>query len=114
MARAFLVVLLVLVASLAPADAVAEHGGRIVDSSWMAPTVVKFYETPCERNERVARGIPVFSVDQSRGYMAWYRAEWGTSAWHEWNAAAAACRRDHPMPRWAFDQMILVNSEIVD
>jgi hypothetical protein len=97
-----------------PAGAIAEERGQIVDSAWTVPTVAKFYETPCELRERVARGIPVFSVDYSRGYMAWYRANWDTPAWHAWNAAAAACRRDHPVPRWAHDQMIMTNSEIME
>lgn len=72
---------------------------------------VNFYETPCYHKERVTRGIPAPTLDDSKGYAAWYRAHWGSPEWTAWNAAASACFRDHPVAKWDWDAMVLVRTE---
>jgi hypothetical protein len=108
MITAVLVALAVMLVPPAPAGPVAHEAGSVLHHVWMtAPGSINHYETPCWHRERVARGIPW----DNAGYLGWYRANWGTAEWSGWNAAAAACERDHPVPKWAFDQMILVGSE---
>jgi hypothetical protein len=74
---------------------------------------INHYETPCHKREREARGIPKYSVDESKGYMAWYRSNWETPEWNDWNAAASNCRLVEPVEKWRWDGMILVSVEYI-
>lgn len=78
-------------------------------------TQVNMYETPCEQRERVARGIPPYSVHEGRGLMAYVYAHLdGTTPdaqLADFWAALDECDRNHPVPRWAWDQLVLVNVE---
>lgn len=90
----FLVVVMLLISTLT-ADA---SGGK-------AENGVNYYESPCYHRERVARGIPY----QNDAYLAWARSHMGTPAWDDWNAAALACFRDHPVAKFDWDNMIKVS-----
>lgn len=78
-----------------------------------ATTTVRHWETPCLFRERTARGIPAYSVDETKGYMRWYRDNWGTPAWHNWNTAATTCERNEPVDKWDTSRMVLANVERV-
>lgn len=78
-------------------------------------TRVNTYETPCEQRERVARGIPPLSVHEDRGLMAYVYAHLDDrtpdAQLADYWAALDRCDRNHPVPKWAWDQMVLVNVE---
>jgi hypothetical protein len=78
-------------------------------------TEVYNYETPCHHRERVARGIPAYSVHEGRGLMAYVRAHLNGSVpdaqLADFWAALDACDRDHPVARWAWSSMVLVSVE---
>lgn len=107
-------VLLVAVASLAlaatpPASAQPDDPRR--------PTVVNHYETPCYYRERVARGIPAYSIDRSRGLMAYVDAhldgETPDAELAEFWAALRDCRRLEPVARWDWPNMIMTHREYI-
>lgn len=81
------------------------------------PTRVNIYETPCELRERTARGIPAYSVDDTKGLMAWTYARLdGTTPTPElrdyWEALDD-CRANEPVAKWDWDNMILVDVEYI-
>jgi hypothetical protein len=78
-------------------------------------TQVNHYETPCDNRERVARGIPAYSVHEGRGLMAYVRAhldgDTPDAELADYWAALDACDRNHPVARWDWDHMILTHVE---
>lgn len=89
----------------------AQTAGEV--GSALQLTRVNNYETPCYKREREARGIPMYSVHESRGYMKWYKDNWGTPEWSDWNRAAAACDSNEPVAKWDWDSMVLVSVEYI-
>jgi hypothetical protein len=81
-------------------------------------TQVNHYETPCDYRERMARGIPAYSVDTSKGLMAYVRAHLvdGTTPDAEladyW-AALDACDANEPVAKWNWEGMILTHAEFL-
>lgn len=80
-------------------------------------TRVNIWETPCHLRERVARGIPRYSVHEGRGLMAYVYAHLdGTTPDAEladfW-AATRACRRNEPVAKWDHANMVLVGVEYI-
>jgi hypothetical protein len=78
-------------------------------------TRVNIYETPCYQREREARGIPRYSVHEGRGLMAYVYAHLdGTTPDAQladfWDALDA-CRRNEPVARWDWPNMVLVGVE---
>jgi hypothetical protein len=81
------------------------------------PTRVNHYETPCELRVRTERNIPAYSVDPSRGLMAYVHAHLNGSTpdaeLRDYWDALDACDRDEPVAKWDFDNMILVDVEYI-
>lgn len=92
-------------ASASPEQTAGEVGSTLEISS------VDYYETPCYKNARESRGIPPLSVDQSTGYAAWYRNNWGSPEWNDWNEAASRCLQREVIGKWDWNAKILVLSE---
>lgn len=83
-----------------------------------APTRVNHYETPCELRERTARNIPTYSVDHSKGLIAyvWEHLDENyvpDAELADYWAALDACDVNEPVAQWDFDNMILVNVEYI-
>lgn len=74
-----------------------------------APTIVRYFETPCELNARRTYGVPPLTLDQSRGLIAWQRQHVGTPEGAEYNAAATACSS---VPDFDWGQRVLVFTEV--
>jgi len=82
-----------------------------------APTQVQHYETPCYYRERTKRGIPAYSVDASKGELAYVRQHLNGNTpdaeLADYWAALAECRRDEPVGKWNWDGMVLVGTEMI-
>lgn len=79
-------------------------------------TQVNHYETPCDYRERVARGIPAYSVDPSKGLMPYVWAHLDENnvpdaELADYWAALDACDASEPVARWDFDNMVLTHVE---
>lgn len=102
-----MLLILVLILSLNP----------IRSSSADAATRVDTYESPCYHRERVARGIPAYSVHENRGLMAYVRAHLHGSVADgqlaDYWRALAACNRNEPVSRWAWGSMVLVRIDYI-
>jgi hypothetical protein len=82
------------------------------------PTRVNHYETPCDLRERTTRGIPAYSVDDSKGLMAyvWEHLDENyvpDAELADYWAALDACDVNEPVAKWDFDNMILVSVEYI-
>lgn len=76
-------------------------------------TAVNYYESPCYYQARTSRGIPPLTVDQSKGLVAWERANAGTAQAADFHTALRTCDQVAPVARWDFDAMHLAHSEVV-
>lgn len=79
-------------------------------------TQVNHYETPCYLRERVARGIPAYSVDDTKGLMAYVWAHLDDNyvpdaELADYWEALDACRANEPVAKWDWDNMILTHVE---
>lgn len=78
-------------------------------------TQVRNYETPCQHRERVARGIPAYSVHEGRGLMAYVYAhldgDTPDAQLADFWAALDECDRTQPVARWDWDSMVLTSVE---
>lgn len=72
-------------------------------------TVVNYYENACQIQARETFNVPPLTVDQSQGLIGWQRENLGTAEGRAFNAALADCA---PSPRFDFENLILVHSEI--
>lgn len=77
------------------------------------PTVVNYYETACQNQARVSRGIPPLTMDQSRGLIAWERGHAGTAEAADYHAALDVCQATQPAGKFNWGGMVLAYQEFV-
>lgn len=99
-------ILLVVIMASIPSSTTAESKGA---------TRVTTYETPCQHRERLARGIPAYSVHEGAGLMAYVHTHLHggvpDQALAEYWRALDACDRDEPVARWDWDNMVVARVE---
>lgn len=82
-----------------------------------APTVVNVYEPPCYQRERVLRDVPAYSVDPTRGELAYVRRHLvnGTpdAELADYWAALRRCDAREPIGRFDWSRLRLVRTETI-
>jgi hypothetical protein len=105
------------VAMLTVALPVYLHSQPAPEVDAAAPTQVLHYETPCYYRERTERGIPAYSVDASKGELAYVRAHLNGSTpdaeLADYWAALDACDQVEPVALWNWSGMVLVGTEAI-
>lgn len=81
-------------------------------------TQVNHYETPCDLRERLARGIPAYSVHEGRGLMAyvWEHLDENyvpDAELADYWAALDTCDINEPVAKWDFENMVLTHIEFI-
>lgn len=69
-----------------------------------APTLLRYYEGPCQKRVREARNIPLFNDAR----VAWERRHAGDAVAAEFHAALRACPQ---IAKWDWGSMVLSGTE---
>lgn len=94
MPKMLLAVAVLMLALIAPASAPAAA----------KPTLLNYYEGPCQKRVREARKIPLFNDAR----VAWERQHAGDVVAAEFHAALRACP---PVAKWDWDSMVISGTE---